>query len=150
MTLMYAPSHTEVRPDHGATDPQAWRRDALCAQTDPEAFFPDDGNVADAKRMCARCCVRESCLSHALSANEPFGVWGGLSATERRKLLRTTSGTPRTSTQAAKDVRDARIRSLADDSVDIATIATEAGVTERTVHRVLSKHRQARAEALSA
>ena len=68
-------------------DTQNWRDDALCAETDPEAFFPEKGaSSKDAKRVCAQCSVREQCLADALSKDESFGVWGGLSARERRRL----------------------------------------------------------------
>jgi WhiB family redox-sensing transcriptional regulator len=61
----------------------------LCAQTDPEAYFPEKGSSAgEAKRICARCDVRAECLEYALGREEKFGVWGGLSERERRKLKR--------------------------------------------------------------
>ena len=67
----------------------AWQADALCAQTDPEAFFPEKGgSTRDAKRICASCTVREDCLEFALEHDERFGIWGGLSERERRKLRR--------------------------------------------------------------
>lgn len=69
--------------------PSTWQDDALCAQTDPEAFFPDlGGSTADAKRTCMACHVRTECLAYALDHNERFGVWGGLSERERRRLQR--------------------------------------------------------------
>jgi WhiB family redox-sensing transcriptional regulator len=65
----------------------AWQRDALCAQTDPEEFYPDKGgSTAAAKAVCRRCPVAAECLDYALANNEGFGVWGGLSERERRKL----------------------------------------------------------------
>jgi WhiB family redox-sensing transcriptional regulator len=66
---------------------QFWRMDALCAQTDPDLFFPDVGerNPA-AKAVCGRCAVREPCLAFALDNREVYGIWGGLSADERKKL----------------------------------------------------------------
>lgn len=65
----------------------AWQTDALCAQTDPEAFFPEKGgSTRDAKRICGSCDVRGECLEYALSNDERFGIWGGLSERERRKL----------------------------------------------------------------
>lgn len=68
----------------------AWQADALCAQTDPEAFFPEKGgSTRDAKRICASCQVRSECLEYALENDERFGIWGGLSERERRKLRRT-------------------------------------------------------------
>ena len=68
-------------------DPLAWQEDALCAQTDPEAFFPEKGgSTRDAKRICAQCNVRSECLEYALNNDERFGIWGGLSERERRRL----------------------------------------------------------------
>jgi WhiB family redox-sensing transcriptional regulator len=69
-------------------NPSDWRADALCAQTDPEVFFPErGGSPAAAKAVCRVCPVRVSCLAFALAAGEVFGVWGGLTARERRRLL---------------------------------------------------------------
>jgi WhiB family redox-sensing transcriptional regulator len=65
----------------------AWQADSLCAQTDPEAFFPEKGgSTRDAKKICASCDVRAQCLEYALHNDERFGIWGGLSERERRKL----------------------------------------------------------------
>jgi len=64
-----------------------WQQDAVCAQTDPEAFFPEKGgSTREAKKLCAACDVRDECLEYALSNDERFGIWGGLSERERRKL----------------------------------------------------------------
>jgi len=68
-------------------NPLAWQSDSLCAQTDPEAFFPEKGgSTRDAKRICGSCEVRNRCLEYALENDERFGIWGGLSERERRKL----------------------------------------------------------------
>ena len=70
-------------------DALAWQADALCAQTDPEAFFPEKGgSTREAKRICDSCEVRSECLGYALENDERFGIWGGLSERERRKLRR--------------------------------------------------------------
>ncbi len=67
----------------------AWQDRALCAQTDPEAFFPEKGgSTREAKRVCTSCEVRSECLEYALGNDERFGIWGGLSERERRKLKR--------------------------------------------------------------
>ena len=64
-----------------------WQERALCAQTDPEAFFPEKGgSTREAKRICLGCEVRAECLEYALANDERFGIWGGLSERERRKL----------------------------------------------------------------
>lgn len=67
----------------------AWQARALCAETDPEAFFPEKGgSTREAKRICEQCDVRAECLEYALKNDERFGIWGGLSERERRKLRR--------------------------------------------------------------
>jgi WhiB family transcriptional regulator, redox-sensing transcriptional regulator len=64
-----------------------WQDRALCAQTDPEAFFPEKGgSTREAKKVCLTCDVRGDCLEYALMNDERFGIWGGLSERERRKL----------------------------------------------------------------
>jgi WhiB family redox-sensing transcriptional regulator len=68
-------------------DVPSWQERALCAQTDPEAFFPEKGgSTREAKRICTGCEVRSECLDYALAHDERFGIWGGLSERERRKL----------------------------------------------------------------
>ena len=65
----------------------SWQTDALCAQTDPEAFFPEKGgSTREAKRICQVCEVKADCLEYALAHDERFGIWSGLSERERRKL----------------------------------------------------------------
>jgi WhiB family redox-sensing transcriptional regulator len=67
----------------------AWQSSALCAQTDPEAFFPEKGgSTREAKMVCQGCEVQRECLEYALANDERFGIWGGLSERERRKLKR--------------------------------------------------------------
>jgi WhiB family redox-sensing transcriptional regulator len=76
--------HTRIqdRPGH-------WAEAALCAQTDPELFFPDKGGTsAPAKRICAGCLVRAECLQDALDRGERFGIRGGLSERQRRRLAK--------------------------------------------------------------
>ncbi len=68
---------------------EEWQDRALCAQTDPEAFFPEKGgSTREAKKICQRCPVRNECLEYALAHDERFGIWGGLSERERRRLKR--------------------------------------------------------------
>src|SRR5947208_2736258 len=58
-----------------------------CAETDVEIFHPEKGhNAAPALRVCETCDVRAQCLAYALNAAEPYGIWGGASATERTWL----------------------------------------------------------------
>ena len=68
-------------------DAQSWQERALCAETDPEAFFPEKGgSTREAKKICTGCEVKAQCLEYALANDERFGIWGGLSERERRKL----------------------------------------------------------------
>ena len=86
-----APTLASVTDIFSAVDdgPLAWQERALCAQTDPEAFFPEKGgSTREAKKVCTSCDVRSQCLDYALANDERFGIWGGLSERERRKLKR--------------------------------------------------------------
>lgn len=68
---------------------EPWMVNALCRETDPEAFFPEKGgSTKEAKRICGLCAVSGECLTYALERGERFGIWGGLSERERRRLLR--------------------------------------------------------------
>lgn len=71
----------------GAVDEQEWQERALCAQTDAEAFFPvKGGSTREAKQVCGRCDVASECLEYALRNQERFGIWGGRSERERRRI----------------------------------------------------------------
>ena len=87
------PERADPEARRGAIDIDAdaedagWQERALCAQTDPEAFFPEKGgSTREAKKVCLTCDVRGDCLEYALMNDERFGIWGGLSERERRKL----------------------------------------------------------------
>jgi WhiB family redox-sensing transcriptional regulator len=70
---------------------EGWRDDAACATVDYDVFFPpdDEANEAiEAKAVCAVCPVRDECLEYALATNQTEGVWGGLDASERRRMRR--------------------------------------------------------------
>ena len=70
-------------------DAQSWQEQALCAETDPEAFFPEKGgSTREAKKICTGCEVKAQCLEYALANDERFGIWGELSERERRRLRR--------------------------------------------------------------
>jgi len=68
-------------------EPYKWMNDALCAQVGGEIFFPEKGSDSgQAKRTCSRCDVRLECLSYALDEGMAYGVWGGMTERERRKM----------------------------------------------------------------
>ena len=86
--LSLVPLHERFDMESDEDDDQ-WQERGLCAQTDPEAFFPEKGgSTREAKRICSRCDVKAECLEYALGHDERFGIWGGLSERERRKLKR--------------------------------------------------------------
>jgi WhiB family redox-sensing transcriptional regulator len=71
--------------------PRRWQDAALCAQVDPDIFFPERGESTRApKQVCAGCPVRLPCLDYALEHEgiAAHGIWGGLSERERRGLKR--------------------------------------------------------------
>lgn len=67
----------------------AWMDRGLCVETDPDAFFPGQGEPAkDAKQVCRACEVRAECLEYALQNRIEFGIWGGTSEMDRRAMRR--------------------------------------------------------------
>ena len=82
-------SVTQLRPvDVPLADPRL-SDDALCAQVGGDLFFPEQGgSTLEARRFCHDCEVEADCLGYALANDERFGIWGGLSPAERRKLHR--------------------------------------------------------------
>ena len=66
-----------------------WQTRANCMGVDPDLFFPERGqSTREAKEVCRGCVVREDCLEYALANGEKFGIWGGMSERERRRLRR--------------------------------------------------------------
>ena len=85
--LSLVPEFDSFGDDSELSEEDQWQERALCAQTDPEAFFPEKGgSTREAKKVCLTCEVRDDCLEYALMNDERFGIWGGLSERERRKL----------------------------------------------------------------
>ena len=67
--------------------PVDWQGAARCSEVDPEIFFPERGGSSKAARaVCSGCPVRALCLEYALNNKEQFGIWGGTSERERRRL----------------------------------------------------------------
>ena len=66
-----------------------WQEEANCLGVDPDLFFPERGaSTREAKGVCRGCEVRVECLEYALQHGEKFGIWGGLSERERRRVRR--------------------------------------------------------------
>ena len=68
---------------------QGWQIQANCMGVDPDLFFPERGaSTKEAKEVCRGCVVQNDCLEYALAIGEKFGIWGGMSERERRRLRR--------------------------------------------------------------
>lgn len=67
-----------------------WEARAACRDADPNIFFPEKGAtkaaVREAKAVCRACPVKAECLAGALERREMYGIWGGTTETDRRKL----------------------------------------------------------------
>ena len=62
-----------------------WHRDAACRGLDTDIFFPERGElITQATSVCKGCPVRVECEAQARDQKEDQGIWGGLSAHERR------------------------------------------------------------------
>ena len=67
-------------------EPDDWKLDGLCAEVDPDLWFPEASEPGiSAKRICRRCAVIDVCLEYAIIHHE-LGIWGGTSERERRAL----------------------------------------------------------------
>ena len=73
----------------GVEEERRWQERANCLGVDPDLFFPERGaSTREAKSVCRGCEVRGECLEYALAHGEKFGIWGGLSERERRRVRR--------------------------------------------------------------
>jgi WhiB family transcriptional regulator, redox-sensing transcriptional regulator len=89
-------------------DAKGWQDFANCLGVDPDLFFPERGaSTREAKEVCKGCVVREDCLEYALANGEKFGIWGGLSERERRRIRRQRALARRTALEAEAGGADA-------------------------------------------
>ena len=129
---------TAGQPRHRASAPPAtfaarWRELAACRGADLGLFFPGRGESAEpARRVCARCPVREPCLDYALRHGITHGIWGGLTERDRRTLRTRHVG-------AARRDRDEAITAAAAAGSTTAAIGRAFGLARTSVSRVLSR-----------
>jgi WhiB family redox-sensing transcriptional regulator len=104
-----------------------WQARALCAQVDPELWFPEAGNTSTyAKRICQRCPVRDQCLAAALAQHEQHGIWGGLNYYERLHHR---------GPQVVRQLESARAHARLITALTAEAAARELGVSVRTIQR---------------
>lgn len=74
-------------PPSRRPEPQAWRDAGSCKGLPATMFFPGQGeSVVEAQAVCAACAVAIECAEYALASNQRFGIWGGTTERERRRL----------------------------------------------------------------
>lgn len=70
-------------------DERPWAAYASCRDSDPDLFFPaSEEEGAEALKICSGCPVQHECLDWALDARIRYGIWGGATERDRRRLLR--------------------------------------------------------------
>lgn len=98
-----------------------WRNRAACLSADPELFFPEKGGPGDeAKRICGLCEVRQDCLDFALTlaSEEQHGIWGGLSARERKRIRAMAGASVRPSVECGTPSGYQRHKDRGEDACD--------------------------------
>jgi WhiB family transcriptional regulator, redox-sensing transcriptional regulator len=69
--------------------PDMWQERAACFGVNPDVFFPaSEEEAGTALSHCSRCRIREECLAWAIKNGERYGVWGGMTEQQRRRLTR--------------------------------------------------------------
>jgi WhiB family redox-sensing transcriptional regulator len=73
-------------------DERPWAAYAACRREDPDLFFPMNDEAAEAAmKICSACAVQGECLDWALDTRIKYGIWGGATERDRRRLLRRTA-----------------------------------------------------------
>lgn len=119
-------------------DQPPWYQDAVCSQVDPALFFPEKGegsHARAAKVICSGCDVKAQCLRAALERNERFGVWGGLTERERRRLKPTQPAAPCSTTAEM----DEGLR-LMGEGMTASQAARGSGANRRMLSRTWHDH----------
>lgn len=128
-----------------------WRDKAACREEDPELFFPigTTGHavlqIDEAKAVCQRCEVTETCLRWALDTGQDAGVWGGLAEDERRTLRRRNARArakenPRPRQDVAPAAKAPREPATvpAQATLEVIAAARETGKSWRDIGRLLN------------
>ena len=95
MAGLNPPIHrADIGPPHGGVsngNPRVrsgWASEALCLTVDPDELFVEGSDQRKAVAICRRCPVMYPCGAEALDYNVEFGVWGGMTARQRRAILK--------------------------------------------------------------
>lgn len=117
-----------------------WMADAECRGLDPTVFFTELGeSTREVKALCSRCPVRADCLDYALTNGERFGVWGGTSERERKRMRVGRGAIPGRPVDRYTAARRRQVRQMALEGLRASDIARDLGLSRRTVHRYLEE-----------
>ncbi|MBC2642008.1 MULTISPECIES: WhiB family transcriptional regulator [unclassified Rhodococcus (in: high G+C Gram-positive bacteria)] len=109
-----------------------WQDRGSCRGTDTDMFFSPEGERGHArarreraaKQICQDCPVLTECRTHAFTAAEPYGIWGGLSETDRNRHRRRAGRAPRQSRDHGATTRAHAVeRSESTSPVTLPTLA---------------------------
>lgn len=129
---------TTHRP--GSREP--WQLEAACAGTDPEQFFPEGKKVPpEVAQVCQACPVQRECRRAAESNNEEFGIWAG-ALVARSRPRKPDRPTPAPEFIVPEDERDQVVLRRYRSGVSTKEIAIQIQTSERTVHRIIARHRK--------
>jgi WhiB family redox-sensing transcriptional regulator len=71
------------------TEQRPWVLDSACRGLDSAMFFPgQDGDAEPALLVCSGCAVRDECLDFAVETRQRYGIWGGTTERQRRRIMR--------------------------------------------------------------
>ena len=134
--------HPDASIVHYVGQEPDWKIEGLCNEVGTELFYPpnDDPDTERAKRICKRCTVIDQCLEYALKNNEPYGVWGGKTPAQRRRMRSAQRVHRRVETVKARQSEALR---LSRSGLSAPQVAERMGVTARTVERWKSANRMA-------
>jgi WhiB family redox-sensing transcriptional regulator len=79
----------ELRAELAVHVLDGWEAMGECRSVADDTWFPENGQTAlraAAVSRCEFCPVRRSCLAHALSEGEDYGIWGGATDVQRDAL----------------------------------------------------------------
>lgn len=89
-----------------------WMREANCIGANQDLFFPTKGHhkthaeVLETNLLCHGCKVREACLDYAIGNHIKYGIWGGLTESQRRRLTRQATAQTKSQSPVLVDLRN--------------------------------------------
>jgi len=130
-----------------------WKASALCAEGDPDEWFPErNESPLAAQSICSRCPVRTECLEYAIVNDERYGVWGGTLPADREEI-RKSRGIVRVPSRSEWDNEQRRrqadeiladYESIVRAGLDTQPLADKLGCSKSNLHKRMAWARQRR------